>query len=79
MKHLFCSAVIDDEGERRAILDWVSKVAYECHEVGTTIDLSYRELPSDQNPKLWALIHWFEKYPEHTIVLTEGGSHESQG
>lgn len=71
---LVCSARIENEQERRAIMSWVRVVANGgFSELGDKVSLTYignNEDPENSS-RWWGIIHVFEQYPEHTIEHSE--------
>lgn len=74
MKKLVCAARIPDQEARRKVFEWVRQVANGGYsEREDWIHLVYTEDPADKdsNSKYWAIVHWFEQYPEHEITQKE--------
>lgn len=68
---LVCSATIPNRAERSAILAWVKTIANGGYsEKDDTIFMSYVEDPNDKdsNRKYWAVLHYFERLPDHKIT-----------
>lgn len=64
------SAVISNDAERSAVMAWIRASKFHSYsEVGNTVHVSYLDDPSDpeNSSRKWALIHYFEQYPEHEI------------
>lgn len=67
---LVCSAVIENDQERRAIMAWVrSSNPTSYSEIEKTVSMTFDGDPKDPDysGKYWGIIHVFEQYPDHSI------------
>lgn len=73
MRKLVCSAVIENDQERRAILAWAQTVANAgFSEIGNVITVNYKTDDIVENcGTWWGIVAVFEQYPKHTISDTE--------
>lgn len=70
MPKVVCSAKIESEPMRNAIMAWVEGIANGGYRVeGDTIHMTYHEIldDPDNHSRKWAIIHYFEMFPEHSI------------
>lgn len=72
MKKLVCSARIENESERKAVMAWVRQAANGGYsEVGETVTMTYiSQDDQEESSRWWGIIHFFEYYPEHSIEET---------
>lgn len=75
MAKVICSAIIERDPERQAIIAWVRCVANGgFSEIGNKVSMTYIEQPDDpdNSSRKWGIIHTFEQYPEHAIEYLNG-------
>lgn len=69
---LQCSARIENEQERKAIMSWVRSVANAGYsEIEDKVSLTYTGDPTHDDGHYWGIVHVFEQYAEHEITSTE--------
>lgn len=70
MSRVECSAVIENDQERKAVMAWVRASNFQSYsEIGSTVSVTFVEDPNDpdNSSKKWGVIHFFEQYAEHSI------------
>lgn len=74
MAKVECWAVIENDEERKSVMDWVRSSNFDGYsELGDKVFVTYtvNSLDPESNSKKWGLINFFEKYPEHSIYSDE--------
>lgn len=72
LRRVTCSAVIQDDNERKLVVDWVKSVANRGYsEDGDRVTLTYEELPGDHDSSYWAIVHFFEGCESHEITSVD--------
>lgn len=73
MGKLVCSARIENENERKAVMAWVRQVANGGYsEIEDRVTMTYISVnDQEESGRWWGIIHFFEHYPEHSIEGTD--------
>lgn len=72
-----CWAIIPNKSEREAVMAWVRMADLHGYSVlGEKVTVTFIKKPDDSrgDEKLWGIIGFFERYPEHGIFGTNLGS-----